>query len=188
MPTIMVTGQGNEEVAVEALKLGAVDYVVKDTEMKYLELLPVVIDRVLYRQHILQERKQMEDLVRESEERYRLLVELSPDGIAVHADGKFVFVNPAGARLFGASGPDQLIGQCVLDRMHPDFRTLATECVSLTEHQQNRTPWIEGKFVRFDCQAIDVELISVSSTYQGKPAVQMIFRDISERKHVQERL
>jgi PAS domain S-box-containing protein len=188
MPTIMVTGQGNEEVAVEALKLGAVDYVVKDTEMKYLELLPVVIDRVLYRQHILQERKQMEDRVRESEERYRLLVELSPDGIAVHADGKFVFMNPAGARLLGASGPDQLIGQGVLDRMHPDYRKLATECVSLTEHQQNRTPWIEGKFVRFDRQTIDVELISVSSTYQGKPAVQMIFRDTSERKHMRDHL
>src|ERR1700690_1618400 len=47
-PTIMVTGEGSEGVAVEALKLGAADYVVKDVEMKYLELLPVVIDQILY--------------------------------------------------------------------------------------------------------------------------------------------
>ncbi len=61
LPTIMVTGQGNEEIAVEALKLGASDYVVKDVEMKYLDLLPVIIDRVLYQQHILRESHQMEE-------------------------------------------------------------------------------------------------------------------------------
>ncbi|HEY6012171.1 MAG TPA: response regulator, partial [Nitrospirota bacterium] len=60
IPVIMVTGQGNEEIAVEALKLGAADYVVKDTEMKYLNLLPVVIDRALYNNVLLKERNEMQ--------------------------------------------------------------------------------------------------------------------------------
>jgi diguanylate cyclase (GGDEF)-like protein len=60
--------------------------------------------------------------------------------------------------------------------------------VSLAEYQQNRTPWVEGKFVRFDGQTIDVEMISVSNTYQGRPAAQMIFRDISERNQAKQRL
>jgi diguanylate cyclase (GGDEF)-like protein/PAS domain S-box-containing protein len=188
LPIIMVTGQGNEEVAVEALKLGAKDYIVKDVEMKYFELLPVVIDRVLYQQHLLQERKQMEAAVLESEERYRLLVNLFPDGIAVHAGGKFVFLNPAGARFLGAESPDQLIGISIMDVVHPDFRQIAAERVRLMEQGKNSAPWIEEKFIRLDGREIDVEVAGVSFTHKGKPAVQQIFRDISERKVVEERL
>ncbi len=188
LPTIMVTGQGNEEVAVEALKLGASDYIAKDVEMKYLELLPVVIDRVLYQQHILRERKHMETTIKESEERYRLLVDLSPDGIAVHAEGKFVFINPAGARYLGASSPAQLIGKSVVDVVHPDYHDIASERVCLLEQKQTSVPWLEEKFIRLDGEEIDVEVAGVPFTYQGKPAAQVIFRDISERKMVEERL
>ncbi len=188
VPAIMVTGQGNEEIAVEALKLGAKDYIVKDVEMKYLELLPVVIDRVLYQQHLLRERKQMETAVREGEERYRLLVDLFPDGIAVHADGKYVFMNTAGARFLGAASPEQLIGMNAMDIVHPDYRQIAAERVRLMEQNRNCAPWIEEKFIRLDGEEIRVEVAGVSFTYEGKPAVQEIFRDISERKMVEERL
>jgi DNA-binding NtrC family response regulator len=102
-PAIMVTGQGSEEIAVEALKLGAMDYVVKDVEMKYLELIPVIIDRVLYQRQLEKERRQMAEAVKESEERYRLLVELSPDGIMVQAADKLVFTTPR-ARFSGGLG------------------------------------------------------------------------------------
>ena len=77
-PTIMVTGEGNEKVAVEALKLGAADYIVKNADMKYLDLLPSVIDQVLLRQQMLKERLQMQEAVRASEERYRLLFDNNP--------------------------------------------------------------------------------------------------------------
>ena len=76
----MVTGNGNEDVAVESLKLGASDYIVKDVEMKYLELLPVVIEQVISKQRLIRERQQMLEQLRESEERYRRLVELSRTG------------------------------------------------------------------------------------------------------------
>lgn len=72
-PVIMLTGRGNEKIAVEALQLGASDYIVKDVEMGYLELLPVVIDQVLQKQQLLREREQMLKAVQESEERYRRL-------------------------------------------------------------------------------------------------------------------
>ncbi|MGC1454331.1 MAG: response regulator, partial [Nitrospirota bacterium] len=110
VPVIMLTGEGSESVAVEALKVGASDYIVKDLEVRYLELLPAVINRVFSRQQVSKERRRMEDAIRESEERYRKLVELSPDGISIHAEGKFVFMNPAGARMLGAAHPDQIIG------------------------------------------------------------------------------
>lgn len=57
-PTIMITGAGDEKVAVEAMKLGAGDYIVKDIDGGYLELLPTVIDQLMQRQRLVVERKQ----------------------------------------------------------------------------------------------------------------------------------
>lgn len=56
-PTIMITGTGNEEIAIEAMKLGAGDYIVKDTDGGYLELLPSVIEQVLYQQRLVEEKQ-----------------------------------------------------------------------------------------------------------------------------------
>jgi len=70
-PIIMVTGTGDEKIAVEAMKLGASDYIVKDTEGRYLELLPVVIEGVLHQQRLLEEKLQAEAALQESEEKLR---------------------------------------------------------------------------------------------------------------------
>ncbi|GLI38941.1 response regulator [Geobacter hydrogenophilus] len=72
-PVIMLTGRGNEKIAVEALHLGASDYIVKDVDMGYLELLPVVINQVLQKQQLIREREQMLKTLQESEDRYRRL-------------------------------------------------------------------------------------------------------------------
>jgi diguanylate cyclase (GGDEF)-like protein/PAS domain S-box-containing protein len=187
-PAIMVTGEGNEEVAVEALKQGAADYVIKDVEMKYLELLPVIIDQVLYKQQLINESRRMEEAVRESEERYRKLVDLSPDGISIHVDGRFVFINPAGARMLGASHPDQLVGMSTLDVVHPDFREMVNSRMQQLGEKGHMAPWIGEQYIRLDGSLIDVEVCSVNFVYKGAPAIQMIFKDITERKMVEQRL
>jgi two-component system sensor histidine kinase/response regulator len=64
-PTIMVTGTGSEQIAVEAMKLGASDYIVKDVDGGYLDLLPAVIERVLQQQRLLQEKQETEDALRQ---------------------------------------------------------------------------------------------------------------------------
>ena len=74
-PVIMLTAEGNVEVAVEALKAGAADYIVKDADLKYLELLPVIIEQVLSKNRLVHEREQMMESIRESEERYRRFLE-----------------------------------------------------------------------------------------------------------------
>jgi len=188
VPVIMVTGQGNEEVAVEALMLGASDYIVKDVRMKYLELMPAVIENALYKQQLLNERQQMLRQIEESEERYRKLVEMSPDGIALHVDGTYVFVNPAGAWLLGATSPRELIGKSALEVVHPDYQELVRERLRKLEARGEAVPWIEEQYVRLDGKTIDVEVSGSSFIYQGKRAVQVIFRDISERKRVAQRL
>ncbi len=188
VPVIMLTGEGNESAAVEALKLGASDYIVKDVEMRYLELLPAVINRVFSKQQLINERRRMEDAIRESEERYRKLVELSPDGISIHAEGKFVFINPTGARMLGAEHPDQIIGMSAMDVVHPDFKDMAKSRTEQLEKSADMVPWMEEKYVRLDGGVIDVEVAGVKFVYEGKHAVQRLFKDITERKQVEQRL
>jgi PAS domain S-box-containing protein len=65
-PTIMVTGHGDETVAVEAMKLGAADYVVKDVDGRYLTLLPTVVARVLHQQCLLEEKRQAEEALQQT--------------------------------------------------------------------------------------------------------------------------
>jgi len=70
------------------------------------------------------EQKLVEAALRESEERYRRLVELSPEAIVVHSQGKFLYVNPAAQKLWGAASPEELIGKPVLDVVHPVSRDM----------------------------------------------------------------
>jgi diguanylate cyclase (GGDEF)-like protein/PAS domain S-box-containing protein len=187
-PVIMVTGNGNEATAVEALKLGAIDYLVKDVDMGYLELLPMVIEKALQKRQMIQEREQMFTAIRESEERYRRLVDLSPDGIVIHSTEGLVFVNPAGALLLKSQNPQELLGRKIHDFVYPEFMEQFQTLVEMIENDASSAPWSEGKFICLDKSVVDVEVSGVPFIYQGKPALQFIFRDISERRIAHERL
>jgi DNA-binding response OmpR family regulator len=65
-PTIMVTGHGDEAIAVEAMKLGAGDYVVKDVDGRHLTLLPTVVARVVHQQRLLEEKRQAEEVLQQT--------------------------------------------------------------------------------------------------------------------------
>jgi PAS domain S-box-containing protein len=132
------------------------------------------------------ERKQLEEALRESEERYRFLVELSPEAIFVASEGKHVFVNSAGLKLLGASSPDQIIGKPVADFIHPDYREIVTERMRKAMEAGIAPPVMEEKFVRFDGTAIDVEVRAAPLVYQGKMAMQAVVSDITEHKRAEE--
>jgi PAS domain S-box-containing protein len=134
------------------------------------------------------ERKLAEDALRESEERYRKLVEFSPYAIAVHSEGKIVFTNPAGAKLLGAENPEQLIGKTIIDIVHPDYRDAVKEQVRLMEEKGINISPVEEKFVRLDRSVIDVEVTAMPFTYRGKPGILVMVRNITERKRGEERL
>jgi PAS domain S-box-containing protein len=63
---VMVTGHGDEAVAVEALQVGAGDYVVKDVEGRFLTLLPTVLERTLYRRRLLEDKQRAEEALRQT--------------------------------------------------------------------------------------------------------------------------
>ncbi|HET9221518.1 MAG TPA: GAF domain-containing protein [Roseiflexaceae bacterium] len=122
--------------------------------------------------------------VRESEERYRRLVEFSPEPIAVHSGGRMVFINPAGVRLLGAAAPEELIGRPILDFVHPDYHAVVVERVRQTQAGYQAGPF-EEVFVRLDGQFLDVEVVGIPTTYLGNPATQVVIRDVTERKRVE---
>jgi two-component system cell cycle sensor histidine kinase/response regulator CckA len=101
-PTVMVTGAGDEKVAVEAMKLGARDYIVKDVDGGYLELLPTVIERAIQQQQLVHERQRAEEALRESEARCRGLFEGVPVGLyRTTPEGQIIDANPALVHLLG---------------------------------------------------------------------------------------
>ncbi|HEX6290128.1 MAG TPA: histidine kinase N-terminal 7TM domain-containing protein [Herpetosiphonaceae bacterium] len=132
--------------------------------------------------------RQAEAALRESEERYRRLVEYSPEPIVVHSEGKLVYVNAAGVKLYGACRREELIGKPIHDFIHPDYREVALRRDHTIHQASNPTELIEEKIVRLDGQSIDVEIAAIPITYLGKPALQVVARDITARKRVEEAL
>jgi PAS domain S-box-containing protein len=139
-------------------------------------------------QHDITERKLSEAALRESEERYRKLVEFSPDAIGILSEGKIVFINVAGAKLHGAVNPEQLIGKPVIDFIHPEYQKLAKERIQQMIEEGKNVSSIEEKFIKLDGSIIDVEVISMPFTYKGKPGIQVIIRDTTDRKRAEEAL
>jgi len=118
----------------------------------------------------------------ESEERFRRLVELSLDGIAILVGRCFVFVNPAGCDMLGCLAPEELIGRQMLEFIHRESEHLFKEQVGYAESSGATAPWIEERLLRRDRTAVEVELGVGPFVYKGEKALQVIFRDITERK------
>jgi len=133
------------------------------------------------------EGKRAEEALRESEERYRVLVEFSPNSICVHRDGKLLYVNPAGVRLFGATDLAELVGRSVLDFIHPDSLPVVRERLRRLR-AGGTAPLIEERFVTLNGDVRDVEVTAIPITYENGPAAQVIIRDITERKQGEEKL
>jgi PAS domain S-box-containing protein len=127
------------------------------------------------------ERKRAEEALKESEERYRVLVEFSPNSICVHRDGKLLYVNPAGVRLFGATDLAQLVGRSVLDFIHPDSLPVVRERIRQVGAGET-APLLEEKFVTLSGEVLEVEVAAIPIIWEQAAAAQVMIRDITERK------
>jgi len=130
------------------------------------------------------ERKKAEVSLKESEERYRQLVDISPDAVLLHCEGKIIFVNPAALNLLGASHSYEILGKNVLDFIHPDFREAVRKNIE-KDLSGDISPPIELHMLRIDGTPVIVEGRGVLTSIDGKPAVQVAIRDITKRKRVE---
>jgi PAS domain S-box-containing protein len=127
-----------------------------------------------------------EHKLRESEEKYRNLVENTFDGVIIHRDKKVLFANRTATRLLGGAGPEELIGRPILDVVHPDYRAIATE--RATQALETTQLPRHEKFLHRDGTVFDVEVVAIPTTWEGAPAVQVAFRDITGLKRAEEAL
>ncbi|KRF43679.1 PAS domain S-box protein [Paenibacillus sp. Soil787] len=125
--------------------------------------------------------------MQENEERYRALVECSPEPIVVYSKSRISYANAAASRLIGAETPEILIGERVLHFIHPGF----TEMAKLTHMlllEGKASEVIEIKLVRLDGKAVDVELRAVPVKFHGTSFILLFFRDITDRKRAEAKL
>jgi diguanylate cyclase (GGDEF)-like protein/PAS domain S-box-containing protein len=133
------------------------------------------------------ERRSIEKTLRESEERYRQLIEISPDAIMIERDGNIVFANSGALKLFGAS-EGELLGRPTLDLVSQEWHGLVKEQAEKLLDGKTELRSIEGKMVRLDGTKIDVEVTRSVFEYTGNKAIQTIVHDITKHKHYEEQL
>ncbi len=167
LPFILITGEGREDIADEAVSLGADDYVIK----QYLrQQLPKAIKNALARVEKEKEQQHLLQALQESEARYRSLIESAPEGIIVIQKNRFVFANPA--FLHTVQLPTlEAIADLPLNKF---FGPSA----SLDNGRQDKQEIVIQKK---DGTPIWVEVIRTPITWQSQPAMLLHIRDISER-------
>ena len=124
--------------------------------------------------------------LRESEERWRALMELSPLPLSVHRAGILIWINDATVRLLAAASADQLLGKNVMEFVHPDDRALLLARVQKSQSQDGSLPPLEERYIRLDGKVIYVEVAARSVMFQGERATQIALVDVTARKQAEE--
>ena len=138
--------------------------------------------------HDITEMLKIRQALLESEARYRTVVEFSSNSIVVHQDEKFVFVNTAAVKLFGASSANDLIGYSIYKLMDPDFRPLIKERIRKGYELGEVGPRIVGKYFKLDGTPFIAEVQGGPIMFDGKLAIQASMYDITERNEAELKL
>jgi PAS domain S-box-containing protein len=186
-PIIIMTSYGNERNAVNVMKSGALDYIVKSSES--MTDMPHIAQRAIQQWEILQQRESMQVALAESEAQFRLLAENSSDMISRHdTNGVFLYVSPACKTILGYE-PEELTGTSITQLIHPEdaseilelLKTPNDEDIDVTipyraRHRNGDYIWLETTARRFFDQS------------NQKVELQASSRNITERKQAQEAL
>lgn len=179
--------QGEEISAIEAPKLrkdGSSFYAnvtispIKDDRGEVIAFVGVERD--------ITEKKRAEEELRESEERYRVLVECSPEPILVYEQDRIVFANPAAVNLVGAKMPEDLVGEHVSRFWHPDDMACLPMRIRELLREEKASDMTEQKLIRLNGDVLHVEMRAVPIKFKDRQSVQLLFRDVTDRKKAEE--
>jgi len=182
VPVILVTGSHSEEAAVECMKEGAEDYILKAS----LTRLPTALQRTLHKKDAERERAAAEQALKQSEEQYRLITENTRDLICLLDDeDRFVYVSPSHELVLGYP-QHEIIGTPFFELIHPEDAAAARKALDqASRHRQQRTAELRyrdraGQWQLFEAAA------SLPADTNGKPRrVVIVSRDVSERKRAE---
>ncbi|MHB0984717.1 MAG: putative bifunctional diguanylate cyclase/phosphodiesterase [Sulfuricella sp.] len=178
-PVVMFTGTGSEEIAVEAMKSGLDDYVLKSPV--HYGWLPTrvrsALERVLRKQKLLD----TENALRKSESLLHAIIDAEPDCIKIIGrDGTLRYMNASGLALIEADSPHQLLGKEVIELVRPEYRQAFEELNQRVLQGENGTlefevTGLKGRRAWMETHAVHLEM-------EDGPALLAVTRDISERK------
>ncbi len=158
------------------------------TKTQILSELADLRNRLSELETLKQDFEQANLMLKESEERFRRLVELSPYGIGIACEGVAVFINDAVAKMLGARSRSEIIGKPILGFVHESSMQGAIGHISQVVEEGHPVIYAEQKFVRLDGELVDVEVTAIPFTYEGKPAIQAMFHDITAQKDAERAL
>ena len=185
VPFILVSGALGEELAIESIKSGATDYVLKHR----LERLVPAVRRAVHEAEERSERRRVEEALQRSEERFRALVQNTSDIIMVlDAEGTITYESPAVESVMGYR-PEERIGTCAFDHLHPDdhgpVRESFAELLENPDERLSAEYRVRDKEGFWHCfEAIGVNLLHEPSI----EGVVVNARDITERKKAEGRI
>ena len=134
------------------------------------------------------DRKKSDHELKESEEKYKTLVDISLDAIFINQGEVITFLNPAALKLFGAQRTDQIIGKSIFDIFHPDYHENIKQRIEGIIGNEHAVSLLEEKIIQLNGNVIDVEVAAIPFTIRDEQAVQVILHDITERKKKQEEI
>ena len=181
LPVILVTGSLNEEKAVEFMKAGAADYILKD----HLTRLPEAIRRALRERALREEREQAVAALRESEAQYRSLFESTPYPMWVFdlETHRVLAVNGAAITHYGYSREEFLALRIEDLRPAEDIPALHRHLATMPADYHAAGIWRHRKK---DGTLIEVETSGHGITFAGRRAEQVVINDVTERKRLEE--
>lgn len=138
-------------------------------------------DGVILRRGIIRQVPGPDSLTYDATDEHETLLQKLPIGVVIHHEGRVLFANAHAHNIIGAHNPGQLIGVRAMDFVHPDYVRGITDRIKEVS-EGGSLPMVEEKFVRLDGKVIDVETMAFPFVYRGKESIQVIFRDISDKK------
>jgi PAS domain S-box-containing protein len=188
IPIIFLTAHSDQETLARAVHTNSYGYLIKPfRERELYTTFELALQRHAAERTERALKKSQSDL-KESEERYFSLINIIPEGIAIHCNGECIYMNPAGLRIFGASSLEELAKKPLIDYVHPDCREVWNKEIIGAKEEPAPARFVEQKLVGLDERAIDAEIGAISIPYDGQSSGLLVIRDVTERKRMDERL
>lgn len=151
-------------------------------------LLQTVSRDITERRNEINRQKDYETKLKESQARYKSMVESSLEAIFVHRNYKFIYANTAGLKLVGANSFSEIDGRSIFEFVHPEYMGQVENRVNILYTAKEKAPIKEERFFRLDKKVIDVEISANPIEFDGEFAILVIARDITERKNQEKKI
>lgn len=180
---LMMTGRDGADDLEEILDSGADDFLAKPFDPDQLRTRLLIAER-----HVAEtrRRRRAEEALKRSERTLRDLVDSAPDGIWVHAKGVVTYANPAALRTLGHAHMEDLLGQRVVDLIHPDDRARHDTRTPIDPNDLARDR--ETRVLKADGSYAITEFVEIPIVFGGEPSELLMMRDLTERRELQARM